>query len=59
MFNKMQHYKLFSVILATEIFINVMNHNSNWFSPLINGLLITLVTKINKNLYKFASANVD
>ncbi len=30
-----------------------------WFSPLINGLLITLVTKINKNLYKFASANVD
>jgi hypothetical protein len=30
-----------------------------WSSPLINGLLITLVKKINKNLYTFASANVD
>ena len=30
-----------------------------WFSPLIIGLLITVFTKINKNPYKFASANVD
>jgi len=32
---------------------------SAWFSPLIIGLLITLVTKINKIFHKFASANVD
>jgi hypothetical protein len=46
MFNKMQHYKLFSVILATEIFINIMNHNSNPYFV----LLLEKIQKIIPNV---------